>query len=243
MSAKAGDSADKLFESKTSPNRTECFSVQNEAALTCVPNRGTNVPIMSTAGITSSLGSLLLGKTRLAILSLLLSQPERKLYLRQIIRLTGAGQGAIQRELANLVRVGLLTKTREGNLAYFQVNRAVPVFDELRALVQKTAGIADLLRASLLPLRNSIQHAFIYGSMASGTERAESDIDLMVIGDVSFFDVVSAVSSLQETLGREINPTVFTPDEFERRVKAKEHFLSSIMQGERVDVIGGGRES
>ncbi|MCK4570428.1 ArsR family transcriptional regulator [Candidatus Bipolaricaulota bacterium] len=193
--------------------------------------------------MTSTLGSLLLGKTRLAILSLLFSQPERKLYLRQIIRLTGAGQGAIQRELASLVQAGVLTKTREANLAYFQVNRAVPVFDELRGIVQKTAGIADFLRAALLPLADSIQHAFIYGSTASGTERAGSDVDLMVIGDASFFDVVSAVSHLQETLGREINPTVFTSDEFAKQLAARDPFLSQVMENAQVDVIGGDRES
>ncbi len=211
--------------------------------MTFVPNRGTNVPGMGTLRTASLLGSLLLGKTRLSILSLLFSQPERRLYLRQIIRLAGAGQGAVQREMARLVRAGILTRTREGNLAYYQVNRAVPVFEELRGIVQKTAGIADLLRVALLPLSDSIQQAFLYGSTARGTERAESDIDLMVIGNVSFFDVVSAVSPLQETLGREINPTVFMTDEFEKRLAARDHFLSQVMQDERVDVIGGKRES
>jgi len=197
---------------------------------------------MGTKKMTSTLGSLLLGKTRLAILSLLFSQPDRKLYLRQIIRLTGAGQGAIQRELANLVQVGVLTKTREANLAYFQVNRAVAVYNELRGIVQKTAGIPDFLRTALLPLADSIQHAFIYGSIASGTERAESDVDLMVIGDVSFFDVVSVVSPLQETLGREINPTVFTSDELARQLTARDPFLSQVMENAQIDLIGGDRE-
>ena len=197
---------------------------------------------MGTNKITSTLGSLLLGKTRLAILSLLFSQPDRKLYLRQIIRLTGAGQGAIQRELANLVQAGVLTKTREANLAYFQVNRAVAVYNELRGIVQKTAGIPDFLRTALLPLADSIQHAFIYGSIASGTERAESDVDLMVIGDVSFFDVVSVVSPLQETLGREINPTVFTSDELARQLTARDPFLSQVMENAQIDLIGGDRE-
>ena len=197
---------------------------------------------MGTKKMASTLGSLLLGKTRLAILSLLFSQPDRKLYLRQIIRLTGAGQGAIQRELANLVQAGVLTKTREANLAYFQVNRAVAVYNELRGIVQKTAGIPDFLRTALLPLADSIQHAFIYGSMASGTERAESDVDLMVIGDVSFFDVVSVVSPLQETLGREINPTVFTSDELARKQTARDPFLSQVMENAQVDLIGGDHE-
>ncbi|MCK5828187.1 ArsR family transcriptional regulator [Candidatus Bipolaricaulota bacterium] len=198
---------------------------------------------MGTVGTNSALGSLLLGKTRLAILSLLFSQPDRKLYLRQIIRLTGAGQGAIQRELENLVHAGVLIKTREANLAYFQVNRAVPVFDELQGIVQKTAGVADFLRVALLPLADSIQHAFIYGSTASGMERVGSDVDLMVIGDVSFFDVVAAISSLQETLGREVNPTVFTSDEFAAHVAAQDPFVNRVMENAQIDVIGGARES
>ncbi len=193
--------------------------------------------------MTSSLGSLFLGKTRLAILSLLFSPPDRKLYLRQIIRLTGAGQGAIQRELASLVQAGVLIKTREANLAYFQVNRALPIFAELRGIVQKTAGVANLLRAALLPLADTIQRAFIYGSIAEGTERAESDVDLFVIGDVSFFDVVSATSPLLEMLGREINPTVFTTDEYAKRVAANDHFVRQVEANAQIDVIGGGSES
>jgi len=243
MDGKAGASAATLLNRRHHPIGKEYSPVQNQLILTFAPNWGTNVPVMGTLGIPSSLGSLLLGKTRLAILALLLSKPERRLYLRQVIRLTGAGQGAVQRELASLVRAGILTKTREGNLAYFQVNRAVPVFEELRGIVQKTAGIADLLRAALLPLSDSIQHAFLYGSTARGTEHAESDIDLMVIGDVSFFDVVSTVSPLQETLGREINSTVFTSDEFKTRLEKQDHFLRRVMDGDRIDVIGGISES
>ena len=187
----------------------------------------------------SSLGALLLGRTKLSILSLLLPQPERRLYLREIVRRTGAGQGAVQRELAKLTRAGILTKTREGNLTYYQANRRAPVFADLRGLVEKTAGIAGALRAALLPLAGSIEHAFLYGSTARGDERGESDIDLMVVGDVPFLDVVTAVSALQESLGREVNPTVFTPAGFRERIEQGDHFLTRVMSGERVDLIGG----
>jgi len=198
---------------------------------------------MRTLTPTSSLGALLLGQTRLAILSLLLPQPERKLYLRQIIRLLGAGQGAVQRELALLVRAGILLKTREGNLAYFQANRAAAVFEELRALIQKTAGIADLVRTALLPLADSIERAFLYGSVARGEEQSHSDVDLMIIGDISFFDVVSVVSPLQETLGREINPTVFTEAEYMKRLGNKDHFLTRVEADPRIELIGGEDDS
>jgi len=191
----------------------------------------------------TSLGALLLGRTRLSILSLLLSQPSRRLYLREIARVTGAGQGAVQRELEKLTRAGILVKEREGNLSYYSANRSSPVFVELRGLVEKTAGIAGSLRAALLPLTDSIEHAFLYGSIARGEETAQSDIDLMVIGAVSFLAVVSAVSPLQESLGREINPTVFSSQEFRERLAQGDHFLSRVMQQDRVNLIGGNHET
>jgi len=185
---------------------------------------------------------LLFGKTRLAVLSLFLLQPERRLHFREILRLTGAGQGAAQRELAKLAEAGILLKTREGNLAYYRANRAHLAFTELRGLVEKTAGISAFLRTALLPLAQKIEQAFLFGSVARGEERAESDIDLMVIGDVSFMAVVAAVAPLQESVGREINPTVFTASEFRKRLDQGDHFLSRVMQEDRVDLIGGEHE-
>jgi len=212
------------------------------ARLTFVPIWGTNVTIMGTFPAPSSLGMLLFGKTRLAVLSLFLLQPERRLHFREILRLTGAGQGAAQRELAKLAEAGILLKTREGNLAYYRANRAHLAFTELRGLVEKTAGISAFLRTALLPLAQKIEQAFLFGSVARGEERAESDIDLMVIGDVSFMAVVAAVAPLQESVGREINPTVFTASEFRKRLDQGDHFLSRVMQEDRVDLIGGEHE-
>ncbi|MCX6101336.1 MAG: nucleotidyltransferase domain-containing protein [Candidatus Bipolaricaulota bacterium] len=165
----------------------------------------TLVLIMSAMPATSSLGALLLGRTRIAILALLL----------------------------------ILSKTREGNLAYFQANRTAAIFEELRGLVRKTAGIPDLLRTALLPHSSSIGRAFVYGSVARGEEGAASDVDLMVIGDVSFFDVVAAVSPLQQTLGREINSTVFDSAEYARRLRAKDPFLTRVEKQPRIDLIRG----
>ena len=191
----------------------------------------------------SSLGTLLFGKTRLAILSLLLPEPTRRLHLREIIRLAGVGQGSVQRDLTKLVQAGVLNKAREGNLTCYEANRMCPVFTELRGLVEKTAGIAGALRAALLPLADSIDHAFLYGSLARGEERGTSDIDLMVIGEASFLDVVSAIYPLQETLGREINPTVFTQAEFRQRMEEGDHFVTHVMHEGKTDLIGGDRES
>jgi len=212
------------------------------AGLTNVPQKSTNVLMKGTDLAPSGLGTLLLGKTRLAILSLLLPEPTRKLHLREIIRLAGVGQGSVQRELAKLVRADVLTRTREGNLAFYEADRRCPVFAELQGLVEKTAGIAPALQEALLPLAGSIDRAFLYGSIARGQEGGASDIDLMVVGRVSFLDVVAAVSALQESLGREINPTVFTQGEFRRRIENEDHFVTSVMGQERTDLIGGERD-
>jgi len=216
---------------------------QAASLLNNVPRKGTSVLMQGTKQPKTALGTILLGRTRTNILSLMYAQPERKLYLREIIRLAGGGQGAVQRELAQLVRVGLLLRTRAGNLVYFQANRAAPVFEELRGLVRKTAGIPELLRTALLPLAESILRAFVYGSVAHGTETADSDVDLMVVGDVSFFDVVSAVSPLQETLGRDINPTVFPLEEYRRKLASGDPFLTQVERTERIELIGGVNES
>jgi len=149
----------------------------------------------------------------------------------------------VQRELAQLAEAGILTKTREANLTYYQANRTSPVFDDLRGLVEKTAGIPGFLRTALLPLGGSIDRAFLYGSVARGDERAQSDIDLMVIGNVSFLDVVSAVSSLQASLGREVNPTVFTVQEFRQRLDHGDNFMTRVMREPKMDLIGGDRDA
>ena len=161
--------------------------------------------------------------------------------MREIIRLADMGQGAVQRELARLHRVGLLTRSTIGRQTFYQANSSAPIFAELRALIRKIAGAADLLRSGLAPLSASIERAFIYGSVARGEELASSDIDLMVVGSVSFLDVVSAVSSLQEVLGREINPTVFSSEEYHRRLAAGDHFLSQVQAGDQINVLGAAR--
>ncbi len=198
---------------------------------------------MKGTGVISALGELLLGKTRLSVLSLLLPDPDRRMYLRQILRITRAGQGALQREMATLTRAGILTKTREANLTFYQANRQCPVFGELKGIVEKTAGIAGSLREALLPLADVIERAFVFGSVARGEERAGSDIDLMIVGDVSFLDVVTAVSPLQESLGREINPVVLTAKELRQRVTRHDHFIGRVMREQQVDLIGAECES
>jgi len=211
--------------------------------LSFVPSLGMIVLIMGTQATAVSIGSALFGKTRLAILALLYGQADRAFYLSKIVRLVGAGRGAVQRELARLARAGLLMRTEQGQQVYFQANPEAPVFDELRGLVRKTAGIVDLLRLSLESLATRIRTAFVFGSVARGEETARSDIDLLVVGDVSLFDIVSATAGIRETLGRDLNPTVFPSAEYAEKIQAKDHFLTTVLAGPKLYVIGGDDES
>lgn len=143
----------------------------------------------------------------------------------------------------NLVNAGILIKTREANLTYYQANSHSPVFHALQLLIERTAGMSEAIRVVLLPLEASIERAFLYGSVAKGEERSESDVDLMVVGKASYLEIVSAVSPLQEQLGRDVNPTVFTKDEFRQRIRRGDRFLSRVMSEPIVDLIGGSHDA
>jgi len=182
--------------------------------------------------------SALFGKASRAVLSLLHGHADESFYLRQIVRCSGLGLGPVQRELKRLSEAGIITRRAQGRQVYFQANAACPVFEELKSIIMKTAGVADTLRAALSPLAERIRAAFIYGSIAAGVEKRGSDVDLMVLGDVSFAEVVAALGPAQKTLRREINPTVYPVDEFTRKLSAGHHFLKSLAGEKRVFLIG-----
>lgn len=186
-----------------------------------------------------TIAAALFGKTRRAILVLLFSHTDQSFFLRQIARSADSGMGSVQRELAQLADAGILTKTASGRQVYFQANAQCPIFNELRQLVTKTMGVGDALKSTLEQLGSRIICAFVYGSMASGGVTAESDIDLMVIGRLSFSDVVTALHPVQDTLGREINPTVYPEDEFKAKIEAGHHFLKTVLAGEKIFLVGG----
>ncbi len=190
-----------------------------------------------------SVGSALFGATRQAVLSLLFSHSDKRYYQRQIIRSLGLGSGAVQRELAQLVRAGIIKRTAEGRQTYFQADRECPVFAELQGLIRKTFGVAQVLREGLVRLDRKIRLAFIFGSIAAGTETAASDIDVMVVGDeISLQDAVSVLTSAQTLLGREVNPSVYRTGEFCRKLAAGHHFLSSVVAGPKIFLIGDADE-
>jgi predicted nucleotidyltransferase len=190
----------------------------------------------------SSVGAVLFGKTRLAVLTLLFSHADRAFYLSEIVRAVGAGTGAVQRELARLTSADLLRRTGQGKQVYFQANADSPVFADLKGLVVKTAGVVDVIREALAPVSRRVRLALVYGSIARGEETASSDIDLLVVGKTSLFDVVSALAGAQEVLHREVNPAVFPPVEFKKKVRAGDPFLTAVVSGPKLFVIGGERE-
>lgn len=171
----------------------------------------------------------------------LFSHFEEELYLRELVRAAGKGHGVVQRELGNLVLSGVITKEKKKGRTYYSANKASPIYQELKAMIRKTAGLVDQIRESLEVLPG-LQVAFIFGSMARGEERPESDIDLAVITTSSFTEVASALAEAQARLGREINPTVYPPGEFSSKARAKNHFVRSLLSGEKIFVIGSSRE-
>lgn len=193
---------------------------------------------MSTTASVQFAGRSLFGHTRSALLAILYGHADQSFYLRQLVRAVGAGHGALQRELKHLMDIGLIVRTVQGNQVLYRANSQSPIFSEIQSLISKTVGTHDVIRSALAALGSEIQVAFVYGSVARQRERANSDVDLMILGNAPFSDVVSALGPAQKALGREINPTVFPASEFRSKLAAGNHFLRSVMKEKRLFVLG-----
>ena len=198
-----------------------------------MPVSGINMPVMGTYA------DALFTKTQQRVLAVLFGQPQRSFYANELIGLAQSGSGAVQRELARLEASGLVTVHRIGNQKHYQANRDAPIFEELRGIVLKTFGVVDVLRAALAPLWPQINLAFIYGSLARGTERAGSDVDVMVIGALpSNAELLEALLPAHVRLGRVVNPTLYTPDEFAQRVRDGKSFIMRVLEQPKILVKG-----
>jgi predicted nucleotidyltransferase len=186
----------------------------------------------------TSIASHLMGQTRSAVLSTLLLHPESSLHVHELARRTGASAGSLHRELRALAELGVLLRQEVGRQVHYRANPASPVFAELAGLLRKTVGLADVLRDALVPLGKKVALAFVFGSVAGGSERPGSDVDLMVLGSASFADLARALAPAHEVLGREVNPTLMAPREFARRLAARDGFARSVVQGPRVWLVG-----
>lgn len=210
--------------------------------MTNVTHGVTIVTNMKIATGNKNLLSILFTKTRRAVLSLLYGHADESFYLRQIVRITGSGLGPVQRELKQLTDIGIIRRFEQGHQVYFQANPDSPIFSELKSLITKTAGVTETLKSALTPIADHIIIALVYGSIAKGEENHRSDVDLLIVGDVAFTEVVKALRSAQETLGREINPTVYPVDEFHSRIAENHYFTRDILDGPKMFVVGDGHE-
>ncbi len=184
----------------------------------------------------------LLPKTRQGILAATLARPEKAWYVSELARRMGVPASSLQRELKALSEAGILKTYRQGHMVYYQANRDSPVFPDLRGLLLKTAGLVDVLAQALKPLAAKLVMAFVYGSIAAGSEQSDSDIDLMVVGDASPAELAVPLRRARELLGREINPTVYTQAEFGRKRAAGDHFLMQVLDKPKLFVLGNSHE-
>ncbi len=181
----------------------------------------------------------LFSKTQQRVLAVLFGQPQRSFYANEIIALAGGGSGAVQRELAKLADAGLIKSQRIGNQKHYQANADAPIYAELRSIVVKTFGLADVIRVALVDIWPQIELALVYGSVAKGNEHAASDIDLMVVGEqISHAQLLAALLPAQQTLGRPINPTLYTAAEFTQRVMEGRSFIRRVLEQPKIFVKG-----
>jgi predicted nucleotidyltransferase len=172
------------------------------------------------------------------VLSATLMQSEKWWYLSELAQFLGTSPSSLQRELKALVDGGILETRREGTRAYFKADTRSPVFPELRGLIDKTAGVVPALQTILRPFGTRITCAFVYGSVARSEEHAESDIDLLVVGEVGLADLTPALRKAEARLGREVNVTSYSAAEFRKKATAKDHFLSEVLRGPKQFVKG-----
>ena len=179
---------------------------------------------------------ILLGNYRKKVLSQLLLHPDENYHVRELARLTGTAPGSLHKELSKLATTGLLLRKEQGNQVRYQANRQCPVFPELASLLRKTTGAAEVLTLALAPLQPAL--ALIFGSVARGTETAASDIDVLVITERGFGEVVRALYAAQTALGREINPVVYTPAEWRTQVTEQTPFVTNLLAGPHIFLNG-----
>ncbi len=216
-----------------------------------MPTVGINVPFMGTRATTpqvseararyaaASLSDALFTHTQQRMLSRLFGRPELSFSVSELIRSTGGGSGAVQRELARLSGAGLLRVDTVGNQRRYRANPDAPIHDELVSIVRKTFGLAEPLREALAPFADRISNAFVYGSLARQEDTAASDVDLMIVSDdLGYPEVMTALHPLIERLGRKINPTLYTSAELQGKVRSSNSFVVRVLQQPRIDLIG-----
>ena len=190
----------------------------------------------------TSVMDLLFPAARQRVLAVLLLQPQSAFHLRELARLTGSHAGTLAREVDKLAQGGLLLRSEQGNQVRYQANAKHPLFGDLASLFRKTHGVVSALREVLAPLDSQIQLALVFGSTASGTASAGSDVDVLVLGDVGFMELAQAVFPLHASLGREVNTVLYTPGEFAARVRGGDAFARDVLAKPKLFVKGNANE-
>jgi predicted nucleotidyltransferase len=210
-----------------------------------MPNMGTKMPNMGIASIKSkqdqplSMVDALFSKTQQNVLALLYGQPEQSFYTNEIIKKSGGGSGAVQRELSRLVRSGLATVTRIGSQNHYQANAVAPIYEELCKIIRKTVGLVEPIRQALKPLSDHIDFAFVFGSVAKKKDSAFSDIDLLIVSEsLTYADVYPALEEVSHQFGRDIQPTIYSPSELKKRIKSDSVFIRRVLEQPKLWVIG-----
>lgn len=190
-------------------------------------------------GNTISLASALFSRTQQQLYSQLYGHTYRSFYLRELIENAGIGRGTVQRELEKMAGAGIISVKKIGNQKHYQANPRCPIYEELLSIVRKTFGIVDVIRQAMLPIDNEIDIAFVYGSIAKGEESAESDIDLMLIGnDLNYGDVMELLINVEGKLGRPVNPSIYTGKQIRNKLKSKDSFISRVLNQDKLWIKG-----
>lgn len=197
-------------------------------------------PIIPNMGPETSLANALFGGVQQRLLGVLFGSPDRSFYRNELMRLAGSGKGALQRELDRLEKSGLVTVREVGNQKHYQANRDAPIFEELRGIVIKTFGLADLLRQALLGLAGKINAAFIFGSVAKRSDTARSDVDVFVVSDdLGYQELFKALQPVEKKLRRKINPTVYSGAELAHKRAEHNAFVSRVLKQPKIFLVGG----
>ena len=180
----------------------------------------------------------LINKTTQALLAATILRPERSWYLSDLAKHLRRRPSSLQEPLASLVSAEVLSRRKEGNRVYFQANRDCPFLPELQGLMAKTIGLVDVLRDALTPLSPQIAVAFIHGSVAASRERARSDIDLIVLGSLGLAELSPVLERVELRIGRPVNANVYSPEEFAKKISARNHFLCSVLDKKKLFIVG-----
>jgi predicted nucleotidyltransferase/DNA-binding HxlR family transcriptional regulator len=196
----------------------------------------------SQKGNKQMLSALLFSEYRRRVLGLLLLNPDATYHVRELARLTGTSAGTLHKELTKLTQGGLLRREEVGNQVRYSANRDCPIFDELASILRKTSGLVDVLASALSSVEKNIALAFVFGSVARGEQQSNSDVDVMLVGSLGFADAVQALHPAQATLQREINPVVYSVDEFRRRAASDDSFVREVLAKPKLFVVGNQNE-